>query len=400
MTIRRFFCILSVPLVYAMVPFKRWAWTTRRPWLRGLILEVTSAADFVLTGLHVQNPALLLTFRAFGGNFLFGRALMVVEHAQAAETLVKPQLRGSLFMGLPIVGFSPSTFATNAGPINVGQPARGVLRRHLDDHVLTAAHHHPDLGALRESCAGALRDWVQDPKRDHFLCLRGTVTRVLAIILAKVDLPKAEADAVTAAYLRRFAELSAFSYYAPAILSLLNTHEAMRRDVYLPLKRHDINPLVIDMLMFAGMFSVGTIVMKCVEHTRIHDIDYAALNPRQRIAFVVESLRLFPTVSTAHRILEAPEQFTVCGRVIEAQPGQEIAYPFVCIHRDAKVFREPEAFRLDRPPEEVAEILSWSRGPNMCPVRDLSVLVTVLMLDALAQSAGDLRRVEISNIEM
>src|SRR5688572_5898971 len=102
--IRRFLCLLTVPFVYAMVPFKLRAWTTQRAWLRGLILEITSAMDFALTGLQVQNPALLLTSKAFRGNFIFGRALMVVDHAAAAEALEKPQMRGSLFMGLPIVG--------------------------------------------------------------------------------------------------------------------------------------------------------------------------------------------------------------------------------------------------------------------------------------------------------
>lgn len=398
--IRNLLRALTTPLFYAMIPLKMWAWTTRRAWLRGLILELTSAIDFLLVGIHVQNGALLATCKAFGGNFLFGRALMVTEHAAAAAALGEPQLRGSLFMGLPIVGYSPSTFMTNAGPISVSQPARGVLRRHLNEHVVTNAHRQPDLVALRASCAEALREWADDPKRDTLWSLRGTVARVLTNILAEVDLPKAEADAITAAYLRRFAELSAFSYYAPALLSLLGTHEAMRQDVFLPLKRHGVDPLVVDMIMFAGMFSVGTIIMKCVDYTRTYDIDYAALTPHERIAFVIESLRLFPTVSTVHRIVEAPEEVTVRGRTLTARPGYEIAYPFVCIHRDSGVFPDAEAFRLDRPPAQVASVLSWSRGPHACPVRDLSVVVTVLMLDTLAGTAGDLRHVHIDNFEV
>lgn len=400
MTLRPVLRALATPVVYAMVPFKTWAWTTRRVWLRGLILEITSAVDFLLVGLLVQNSALMLTWKAFGrGNFFFGRALMVTDHATAAAAVVKPQLRGSLFMGLPIVGYAPSTFMSNAGPISVSQPARGVLRRHLDDHVVTEAHRAPDIAALRSDCADVLADWAGDPKRDTLWSLRGAAARLLARILAGVDLPKIEADAATAAYLRRFGELSAFSYYAPFMLSLLGTHEAIRQDVFLPLKRRGIDPLVVDMIMFAGMFSVGTIVMKCVEYTRVHDVDYAALSHRERLAFVIESLRLFPTVSTVHRIVEETEQVAVGKRTIAVLPGREIAYPFVCIHRNADVFAAPETFRLDRPAAEVAQMLSWSRGPNMCPVRDLSVVVTVLMLDTLAESAGDLRRLDIFNIE-
>ncbi|MDQ3289236.1 MAG: cytochrome P450 [Pseudomonadota bacterium] len=400
MTFRKALRPLAIPVIHAMVPFKTWAWTTRRTWLRGLILEITSLIDFLLVGMLVQNNALMMTFKAFGGgNFFFGRALMVTDHASAAAAVVKPQLRGSLFMGLPIVGYAPSTFMSNAGPISVSQPARRVLRRHLDDHVVSDAHRSPDIAALRADCADVLSDWAGDPRRDTLWSLRGTAARMLARILADVDVPKAEMDAATAAYLRRFGELSAFSYYAPFMLSLLGTHETIRRDVFLPLKRHGIDPLVVDMIMFAGMFSVGTIVMKCVEYTRVHDVDYASLSHRERLAFVVESLRLFPTVSTVHRIVEESEQVAVGKRMIDVRPGCEIAYPFVCIHRNAEVFGDPEAFRLDRPAAEVAQILSWSRGPNMCPVRDLSVVVTVLMLDTLAESAGDLRRLDIYNIE-
>ncbi|MFW6353271.1 MAG: cytochrome P450 [Verrucomicrobiota bacterium] len=384
-----------------MVPFKTWAWQTRHGWLRGLVLELTSAADFLLTGLHAQNPALIRTWDAFGrGNFVFGKALMVVDHAKAEREIAQPQMRGSYFMGLPIVGFSPSTFASNAGPISVSQPARGVLRAHLDEHLLKPHHREPDLGNMRERCAEALGDWVNDSRRDHFLCLRGAVMRVLTLLLADVALEKDEAERITTAYLRRFAELSAFSYYLPAVLSLLGTHEGVRREVYVPLKAKGIDPLAIDMIMFAGMFSVGTILMKCVDHARDFDLDYGALSPRERVTFVIESLRLFPTVSTVHRLLEEPETVKLRGREITMQPGQEIAYPFVCIHRDTTVFADPEALRLDRPENEMAAILSWSKGPHVCPARDLSILVTVMMLDALAESAGDLREVHLRNIEV
>jgi hypothetical protein len=384
-----------------MVPIKTLAWTTRHEWLRGLILEFTSAADFLLTGLHVQNKVLLLTAQAFGGgNFLFGRAVMVVEHTAAAEALSRPHMRGSLFMGLPIVGYSPSSFATNAGPIAVGQPARAILRRHLDEQVLKPEHSSIDPDALRAQCAGALREWVEHPQRNHFVWLRATVTRMLSLTLASVDISLEESQRVTKAYLRRFAELSAFSYYAPALLSLLGTHEAVRREVYFPLKARGIDPLIIDMMMFAGMFSVGTIVMKCVDHCRIYNVDYLGLSSRQRTAFVIESLRLFPTVSTAHRILEQPEAVTLRGRRLIVGAGREIAYPFVCIHRNPRIFPDPEALRLDRPPSELTQILSWSKGPHACPARDLSVMITVLMLDSLAGAEGDLRQTKIVNFEV
>ena len=115
---------------------------------------------------------------------------------------------------------------------------------------------------------------------------------------------------------------------------------------------------------------------------------------------MTESIRLWPTVSTVSRIVESPEEVIVAGRKITVQPGQEIAYPFVCTNRDASVFEDPEEFRIDRPAEEVDEILSWSRGDHVCYAKALSVKVTVLLLDTLADAAGDLRKLEIDNIEV
>jgi hypothetical protein len=270
----------------------------------------------------------------------------------------------------------------------------------MDEHTLTPAQRFRPIAELRQACAPALAEWLKDPKCYTMWSLRGCVTRLLSIVLTGIDVPKQEADQITAIYLRRFGEFSMFAHFAPFMLALLGTEEITRRDVFLPLRRRGLDPLQVDMVLFAGMFSVGTIVMKCVDNTRVYDVDYGKLDLRQRIAFVVESIRLWPTVSTAHRIIEEPEEVMVAGRRIVVNPGQEIAYPFVSINRDPSTFSEPEKFRLDRSDAEVAEILSWSRGEHVCPARDISINVTVIMLDALQEAAGDLRRLDIDNIEL
>lgn len=398
---RRFFQVLFSPLARLLVPLRRYAWTTRSTFLRGLILEMVSVLDVLAVGLYVQNGALLLTQRAFGGgNYLFGKSLMVVDHATTARALVQPQLRGSLFMGLPIVAFAPGALMTNAAPTAASQPARAVLRDHMDAHVLTDAQRYRSVDEMRAMCAHVMREWNADPERNTMWSLRGCVTRVLGIVLADIDVPKADADRITRIYIRRFAEYSMFAHFAPFMLFLLGTEEGVRRDVYLPLKRLGMNALQVDMVLFAGMFSVGTITMKCVENAKAYDIDYAALSPRERMAFVIESIRLWPTVSTAHRIVEEPEEVVVGGRTITVRPGQEIAYPFVSINRDPSVFDVPDSFRLDRSPEQVANVLSWSTGKHVCPARDISIAVTVLFLDTLLEANGDLRTLKIDNIEL
>ncbi len=399
---RRFFQALFSPLARILVPVRRFAWTTRSTFLRGLILEMLSVLDVLAVGLYVQNGALLLTQRAFGGgNYLFGKSVMVVGHAAAAQALVQSQLRGSLFMGLPIVAFAPGALMTNAAPTAASQPARAVLRDYMDAHVLTDAQRFRSVDEMRALCAHVLKEWCEDPKRDTMWSLRGCVTRVLGIVLTGIDVPKTQADRITAIYIRRFAEYSMFAHFAPFMLSLLGTDQSARGEVYIPLKRLGMNALQVDMVLFAGMFSVGTITMKCAENAKKYEIDYGALSQRERMAFVIESIRLWPTVSTAHRIVEEPEQVELGGgHTITVKPGQEIAYPFVSVNRDPTVFDEPERFRLDRSPEQISNILSWSVGKHACPARDISIAVTVLFLDTLQEASGDLRKLDIDNIEL
>jgi cytochrome P450 len=137
--------------------------------------------------------------------------------------------------------------------------------------------------------------------------------------------------------------------------------------------------------LFAAMFSVGTLVMRCVEDTKRFGIQYTELSHEQRRAFVFESIRLFPTVTTVHRRLTEPEEVEVRGQKIRLEVGDEIAYPFVCSNRDPAVFSDPDAMDIGRTDEGREAILSWSKGPHACPAKDLSINVTVAMLDALSQ---------------
>jgi cytochrome P450 len=134
------------------------------------------------------------------------------------------------------------------------------------------------------------------------------------------------------------------------------------------------------------MFSVGTIVMRCVDLCEQEQIDYAALNARERMQFVVEAQRLHPTVTSVHRILEEDEEVRVCGVDLKLRPGDEVAYPFACINRDPTQFEDCEKLKINRSREESERVLSWSVGPHVCPAKDLSVLSIVMMLDALAEN--------------
>ncbi|HEX9781691.1 MAG TPA: cytochrome P450 [Opitutaceae bacterium] len=397
--IRKIARILSLPVIWLLRPVKIYAYCTRFALLRRFILELTTAVDFGLIFANIQNGAMRLHHQVFRGNYIFGKSVMIVGHARASQEIPRSRMRVSRFMGVHTLVHDPAVFVTNAGPISTSQPARGVLRRHMDEQFFTPEITTPDFGAMHAACTPILLEWAQDPKMAASLWpIRGTVTRLVVKLLAKKDISRAEADRVTAAYLRRVGEFSVFGYYAPWLLGLLGSREGIRRDAFRPLQERGVDNLVIDMTLFAAMFSVGTIVIKSVEFTATYDIDYAALDRQQRVRFVIEALRLYPTVTCVHRILEEPEQVEVCGRVLQLRPGDEVAYPFVCINRDPARFADPDAFRLDRPDEEVEAVLSWSKGPHACPVKDLSVLLTVLMLDTLA-TRYDLRKLKIFDLE-
>lgn len=397
--IRRIAAVVSRPLIWLLRPVKLLAWRTRFDLLRRAILEVTAGIDMLLIFANTQNKAMTLHWEIYGGNFLFGKCVMVTGYDQAAAEIPRSRMRTSRFMGVHTLVNDPGVFASNAGPITTSQPARRVLREHMNREFFTPELTAPDFGKLMADCAPILREWSADPGMAVSLWpIRGTVTRLITKIIGKKDISRAEADAVTAEYLRRTGEFSAFGYYLPFMLGLLGTREGVRRGAFLPLQRLGVDNLVIDMTLFAAMFSIGTIVIKCVEFTRRYGVDYAGLSPAERVQFVVESLRIYPTVTSVHRILEEEETVEVGGAPLRLRVGDEVAYPFVCINRDPAHFTAPEAFRVDRAPEELAKVLSWSRGPHACPVRDLSVLVTVMMLDTLA-ARFDLRRLRIFDIE-
>ena len=395
---RRVARVVCIPLIWLLMPAKLFAYRIRWFWLRRLILEVTTFFDFAMVFALTQNEAMRLHGTIYRGNFIFGKAVMVTDHETAEREIAQTTLRGNRFMGVDIVSNDPMAFATNAGPITTGQPTRGLIRGHIDREIMTDRVRSFDLTSLRTECAPILAEWSADPAMTNMWIIRGAVTRLFLQILAEQAPPKKQTDEITFHYTRRFVEFSLFGRYLPLMLGILGTREGIRRDAYIPLSQLGIDNMVIDMTLFAAMFSVGTIVMKCVEFAATHNIDYAALPPHARMIFVIEAQRLCPTVTSVHRIIERDEMVTVRGRELRLGAGDEVAYPFLCINRDPRRFERPTEFRLDRSREEYGRVLSWSAGPHVCPAKDLSILATVMMLDALA-ARGDLRTTPIMNLE-
>ena len=373
---------LTTPLVYLLKPFKIYAYRTGSPFLQRLIIETTTFIDFLFQFLHGQNESMTLHQKVYGGNFIFGRGVMITDFDTISEQLSWPSHRTNEFMGISVVSGN-EVFVGNAPMIALGQPFRGVLRNHLNETLFTPEFYEYDYESVQTKCREILDDWVADPKASDIKIMRSCSTRMFVKLLCDITIPKDVSEEVTTAYLRRFVELSLLQRYFPYIAGLLGSEKQIKQDAFYKLREYGVPNPVIDATLFAAMFSVGTLFTRCVDDIRRHDIDYQSLDLEGRRRFVIEAVRLYPTVTTTHRIVEKPETVQVAGKDLNLTAGHQIVYALVCANTDAKAFECPHQMKLDRPTEDYKKVTSWSDGPHDCPARDLSIFVTMNMLDAL-----------------
>jgi hypothetical protein len=122
--LRRIANVLSIPVIWLMMPVKLLAFRFRHNFIGRGLMELTCFGDVLLVLANVQNAALLLHHRVYRGAFLFGKSVMVVDYDIAAREIAQPSMRGNRFMGVDLVSNDSGVFVTNAGPINTGQPTR------------------------------------------------------------------------------------------------------------------------------------------------------------------------------------------------------------------------------------------------------------------------------------
>ncbi|MEO1417184.1 MAG: cytochrome P450 [Bacteroidota bacterium] len=383
--IRRISFVAFHPVAWLLKPIKILAWRTRKRWLRGLLLEITGFFDWLTVIFCIQNYAMLIQQKIWKGNFLFGRAVFIVDHSRALSEIPLPTLRGNLFMGVNVVTNEPGVFMTNAGPITTSPPARTAIRQHIDQNVLTHRVRAFETGGIPAHCTSIMEQWRQQPDMFESSTIRSVVTMIYLKLLAEIELPYDEARKITDAYTRRFGEMSLLGRYLPFLMGTFSTLEALREDVFIPLKNLGVDPVAIDMTLFAAMFSNGTWALNAMRLAREQSIDYRALDEYQRIGFLMETQRFYPTVTSVHRVVEKEEIVEVAGRPLSIYPGQEVCYPFILINQDPKAFSEPTRFSYHRGHKEQSRILSWSTGPHVCPAKDLSIQVAKALLDELVK---------------
>jgi hypothetical protein len=378
------FRMISSILIYILKPIKLFAFQAQSPFLKRLLIEFTAFVDFIIQWFYSQNEVMKIHQKVYGGNFIFGYGVMITDYKHTVGDLPRPSHRTNNFMGVSVVSGN-EVFVVNTPMISMGEPFRTLARQHLDNTVFT-----PDVAALnyeqiKTKCAPILQEWLEDKNASNITVMRSTCTRMIILLLQDILISKADGEAVTAAYLKHFFELSLFRRHLPYITGLLGSEKNIKKNAFYRLRDLGVSNDVIDATLFAAMFSIGTLFVRCVGDIHRHGIDYTSLDIEKRRNFIIESVRLFPTVTTTHRIVESDETVTICGKPILLTAGDEIVYPLVCANTDASVFECPHQMKVERSEEEYDKVLSWSKGAHSCPAKELSILVIMVMLDTLNQ---------------
>lgn len=375
---------LTTGMIWLLKPLKLFAYTTRFGFLKRLIIQFTTFLDFIFSFIHGQNEVMEVYEKVYKGNFIFGHGIMKTDYKSTLEEIQQPSMRTNHFMGIPVVSGN-EVFIVNSPLISLGEPFRTLAREHIDETIFNEAFYDLTYDQVVEKCAIPLQEWLEDPNPKDITTMRSVSTRMVILLCEDILISKEDSEKVTAAYLKRFVQLSLFKNYFTLITGVLGTEKFIKKDAFYHLRKLGVSSTVIDATLFAAMFSIGTLFTRCVGDLRKHKIDYDSLSLEEKKKFVIEVVRLYPTVTTTHRILEAPEEVVVAGKTLQLTEGDEIVYPFVCSNKDEKAFKCPHAIQLDRSDQDYEKVLSWSKGAHACPARDFSILVTIAMLDALNQ---------------
>lgn len=382
-TVRKLLRLISIPIIHILKPCKLFAYRTRSVFIRRLILEISIRIDFILVFMNIQNETMELHWKIYKGNFIFGNGVMVTNYNLAVAGITKPMFKNNNFMGVGIVSSASDAFATNTGILQQNPPIRQLTRKYIDDNIFTGPVMAMNYDSIKNQCGEILKGWESDPKMANTVAIRSAVIQMTFRVLTNKTIDKEDADDVTFQYMKGFVELSLFKRYFPFMCGMLGTAKHIRKDAYFKLKDYGIDIMTIDMTLFAALFSIGTLVIRCVENCARYDISYGQLDEGLKRNFIIESVRLYPTVTAINRIVEKDEEVYVCNQTIKMTAGDEIIYPLLCVNQDPAHFNQPDQLKLDRPDAEYEKTLSWSKGQHDCPGKELSIILTRIMLDSL-----------------
>jgi len=145
--------------------------------------------------------------------------------------------------------------------------------------------------------------------------------------------------------------------------------------------------------LLVGIIAPTTFIGSMAVHLARHPDHHAQLTADPSLVPVAleELLRLYTPYRGFART--ARHDIDLGGRQIRA--GEALAVVFTSGNRDAEVFPDPDSYRLDRP---APDLLTFGRGPHMCPGAPLA---RMLLGEVLRQIAASTRRLSLTGpVEM
>ena len=130
---------LSSGVIAAQRPVKLFAYQTRLRPLKRLLLEITTSSTGPDLAERPERRDAECTIEAYGGNFFFGKAVMVTDHATTKREIACPAHRGRQFHGRRHRQLRPQRVRNQYwDPQPEPADSRGDPR-YLDEHVFTPA---------------------------------------------------------------------------------------------------------------------------------------------------------------------------------------------------------------------------------------------------------------------
>lgn len=156
---------------------------------------------------------------------------------------------------------------------------------------------------------------------------------------------------------------------------------------------HDLILGALRQFLLVGIIAPTTFIGSMAVHLARHPDHHAELRTTPDLVpeALEELLRLYTPYRGFARTAQA--DVTLGGRKIKA--GDPLAVVFTSANRDGAVFDDPDIYRLDRPSRD---LLTFGRGPHMCPGAPLArLLLTEVLGQIVAKST---RLVLAGEIEM
>lgn len=279
-------------------------------------------------------------------------------------------------------------------------PYRNAIQRHLTPDRLKAWE--PRIGTM---VARFLDPWIAEGGGD--ICKDFSFLLPIALLAEFFNLPPENAERIRvvgaefnmALQRQDFETLRAKSDALYDIAAeLIEDRKANPRDpgtdptASLLAVRVDGKPLAEHLILGAlrqfllvGIIAPTTFIGSMAVHLARHPEHHAELsaNPDLVPDATEEILRLYTPYRGFART--AREDTEIAGCPVRA--GDPIAVVFTSANRDETVFDDPDTYRLDRP---ARDLLTFGRGPHMCPGAPLARLLLREVLRQLATKTGRL----------